>query len=90
MPVRVQVILEEREKEAFERRAAEEGVSLSRWFREAGRTRLAARPGEKALTVAQLRRLFSACNARESGREPEWEEHLAVMGSSRARGTSGT
>ena len=90
MPVRVQVILEEREKEAFERRAGEEGVSLSRWFREAARARLAARPAPVTTTVKELRRLFAAWDAREKGREPDWEQHLAVMAASRLRGNSGT
>ena len=37
-----------------------------------------------------LRRLFKACDLREKGREPDWQEHLKVMEESRATGRSRT
>jgi predicted HicB family RNase H-like nuclease len=41
MSVRIQVVIAEREREAFPAQAAAEGKSLSQWLRDAGRERLA-------------------------------------------------
>lgn len=87
---RVQVIVDEREKERFERQADADGVSLSAWLRDAGRERLAARQARRRMTLGDLRKLFAAATAREVGREPDWTEHLAAMEGSRARGRSTT
>jgi len=89
--VRVQVILDEQERERFRRQALDEGKSLSAWLREAGRERMAARHAEERLqTKAALQRFFRACDEREPGKEPDWEQHLAVMGQSRGSGASAT
>lgn len=75
MTTRVQVLLEEEEKELFAREARRAGVSLSAWIREAGKERLKpARP--KLETPEALRAFFASCDSREEGREPDWEEHL--------------
>ncbi|MDA2928941.1 ribbon-helix-helix domain-containing protein [Acidobacteria bacterium AH-259-O06] len=80
MATRVQVILDEEEKELFRRRAELAGLSLSAWLRKAAREKLAfeeRNPGIK--TAEELRAFFSACDARERGKEPDWEEHLSVI-----------
>jgi hypothetical protein len=88
---RVQVILDEAEKEAFRHVAREEGMSLSAWLRRAGRERLSARRGRPRIrTVKDLRAFFAACDRRERGREPDWEEHLAVIERSIRASASGT
>ena len=87
---RVQVLLEEGEQEHFRQQAEREGLSLSAWLRRAGQERLRSRPGRRLSTLRDLRDFFRAVDAREKGREPGWEEHLAVIDRSRASGTSGT
>ena len=67
------------------------GYSTSRaWLRAAGRERLAKaseRPGMQ--TTEALDAFFQQCDEREkAGREPDWEEHLKVIASSRASAAS--
>ncbi len=90
MATRVQVVLEEEERERFRREAELQGQSLSAWLREAGRARIAARAEKRPLTAGSLRAFFKSCDAREKGREPDWEQHLRVMEGSRRGGSSGT
>jgi hypothetical protein len=90
MASRVQVILDEAERESFRRRARAEGLSLSAWLRQAGRERLNARPGASHDGRRALRALFASCDAREKGKEPDWREHLQVIETSRKRGATKT
>ena len=87
MASRVQVILDEAEREGFRRRAKAEGLSLSAWLRSAGREKLAARPRAARGGVKQLQALFAACDRREKGREPEWQDHLEVIARSQRSGS---
>lgn len=89
MAVRVQVILDEEEKELFRREARREGLSLSAWLRRAGEERLHGRPASRKMdTVEDLRAFFSSCDRREEGREPDWHEHLAVISASKRSGAA--
>jgi CRISPR/Cas system CSM-associated protein Csm2 small subunit len=89
--VRVQVLIKEREREAFRQVAEQEGKSLSGWLRESALDRLeATKAAAKITSPADLRKFFKACDRREKGREPEWEEHLKAMEESRETGRSGT
>jgi hypothetical protein len=78
--IRVQVLLEEEEKELFAQEAQRAGMSLSAWIREAGKERLKSRPARLKLeTPDDLRAFFASCDSRNEGREPDWEEHLRVL-----------
>ena len=89
--VRVQVLVEATEREAFRQVAEQEGKSLSGWLRESALDRLeAAKAAAKMTSAADLRKFFKACDLREKGREPDWEEHLMVIEESRKTGRSGT
>ena len=89
--VRIQVLLPEEEREAFRRVAGEEGRSLSAWLREAGRERLkAGRRTRWIRTGEDLREFFRVCDRSETGREPDWNEHLDIIRRSRSSGESGT
>jgi hypothetical protein len=90
MSSRVQVILGEEERAAFARRAAAEGQSLSAWLREAGRQRLLARTSPLLQSPDALRRFFDALPEAGSGREPDWDEHLATIAASRREGLAST
>jgi len=87
---RVQVLLEEGEQEHFRQQAEREGLSLSAWVRQAGQERLRSRRARRLSTQRDLRDFFRAVDAREKGREPDWDEHLAVIDRSRASGSSAT
>lgn len=87
---RVQVLLDEGEQEHFRQQAEREGLSLSAWLRQAGQERLRSRRVRRLSTLRELREFFRAVDAREKGREPDWDEHLAVIDRSRTSGTSGT
>ncbi len=90
MATRVQVVLGQEERERFRRQAELEGKSLSSWLREAGRERLDTRRARRIASAADLNAFFRKCDARERGREPDWEEHQAVIERSRRSGQSPT
>ena len=90
MAVRVQVVVDRLERERFRRMATEQGMSLSAWLREAGRAKAADGEAKRRMTPAALRAFFKKCDAREREREPEWEQHRAVIDRSFAKGQSGT
>lgn len=85
---RIQVIVDEQEREAFRAQASTEGRSLSEWLREAGRDKLTAARPARLSSREQLEDFFRSCDERESGRgrEPDWAEHRAVIDTSRRSG----
>jgi len=84
---RVQVIVDEAERETFRRLAEERGQSLSAWLREAGRRREAEQTARPAFSdAAALETFFAACDERETGREPDWEDHRERIERSRLEG----
>jgi hypothetical protein len=90
---RIHILIDEAERERFRRQAEREGKSLAAWLRDAARDRLAAaEPPPQMRTLEELRAFFAACAARETGREPDWDEHRRVIeqsiGSGAAAGSS--
>ena len=80
MAVRVQVNLEKEEAARFKTQARKEAKSLSSWLKEAGRQILEIRGRGRSLTEKDsLKRFFKECDQRESGKEPEWEEHKRLI-----------
>jgi hypothetical protein len=90
MSTRVQVVMDEMEREAFRSAAAREGLSLSDWLRRAARDRLSSVEPPKLDSVDSLRAFFGECDDRELGIEPDWHEHRGVIEESMARGRSAT
>lgn len=91
MSKRVQVVVEDREAERFRRQAAAEGLSLSAWLRRLGRARVEAVEKQgRVESMQDLKRFWEVCDSGQSGREPDWDEHLAVMRRSRQQGGSET
>ena|SRR5438105_3598538 len=89
--VRVQVLIEAGEREAFRRAAEEAGKSLSGWIRDSALEKLdAVENASHFKSAAELEKFFKACRSRENEREPDWREHLRVMRESRERGFSRT
>jgi len=86
MSVRIQVIVDKQEREQFQRCSRREGLSLSAWLRAAALDRINTESKQKMKSVNDLATFFKECDRRESGREPDWEDHLIVMqGSQTAR-----
>ena len=80
MSRRVQVILDEKEASEFRAQAMKESKSLSAWLRDAGRTKLEMGRQEGPLSdVGALKAFFARCNERETGSEPDWEEHKRLI-----------
>ena len=91
MSKRVQVVLDEEEKETFRRIAEREGLSLSAWLRNAAREKLAASERQGTIeTPEELERFFAQCRQREEGAEPHWDQHKAVIERSRRSGEAGS
>jgi hypothetical protein len=86
MSRRIHVVLDDRERAAFQARAEAEGRSLSEWLRLAARDRLERVRPARISTPEDLASFFDACDLRETGREPDWVEHLAIA--ERSRGQS--
>ena len=88
---RIHIVLPEPDKARYAAQAAREGKSLGAWLRAAAEERLRQSRGVTRLeTVEDLDAFFAACDARETGREPDWEEHLRVMTRSRTEGLEAT
>ncbi len=84
---RIHIVLPGPDKARYAAQAAREGKSLGAWLREAAEERLRQTRNETRLeTLEELNAFFAACDARETGREPDWEEHLRVMTRSRTEG----
>ena len=80
MSVRIQVILKEDEAAQFRSQALRESKSLSAWLRDAGKKMLEKAQESQPLTDSTaLSAFFKECNAREGGREPDWEEHKELI-----------
>jgi hypothetical protein len=90
MSVRVQVVMDEVERERLRRAAEQEGLSLSDWLRRAARDRLRSMETPKLSTPEDLGAFFEECDRREQGAEPDWEEHRAVIEESKASGRTAT
>ncbi len=85
---RVQLVISDEERDRFVRQARKEGMTLSAWLRTAAYQRLAEQQKSQPFeSPADLEGFFRACDALGGpGQEPDWEEHLAVIGRSRRRG----
>ena len=92
MSTRVQVILDEDEREIFRWHAQREGLSLSAWLRRAAQEKIATQKARRMTTIDDLKQFFADCDDRErgQGREPEWDEHLQVLLQSRSSGFPST
>jgi hypothetical protein len=90
MATRIQIVIDELEREEFRRAAAREGLSMSDWLRRAARDRLASTAARMLSSVDELRAFFAECDEREVGVEPDWQEHREVIEQSKASGRTST
>jgi hypothetical protein len=91
MVERIHIVVDRAEKERYRRLAAHEGKSLSEWLRAAAQEKLAAAQSATLLgTKEELLAFFEAIDRRETGREPNWEDHRGVIAQSIAKGAAPT
>lgn len=91
MKQRIHLLISGEDKARYESQAAQEGVSLGAWLREAAEERYrTARDCEPFSDPSQLEEFFAACDAAEGdGREPDWETHREILAESRVSGLPG-
>lgn len=87
---RVHLLIPDADHAKFAQQAQTEGMSLSAWLRAAAGERLGRRSStERFESRSDVERFFASCDAREGpGPEPDWEQHVAVIGASRGRGAA--
>ena len=85
---RVQLVIPDEDRDRFFHQARSEGMTLSAWLRSAAHQRLGMQQQAQAFkSEADVGEFFSACTALGGpAREPNWDEHLKVIGHSRGRG----
>lgn len=80
MASRIQVVLNEEDREHFREAARREGLSLSAWMRKAALERIMRRREKREFEDAeQLAAFFAGCDRLEVETEPNWSEHLRVI-----------
>jgi Mn-dependent DtxR family transcriptional regulator len=91
MVERIHIAVDAADKQRFRRLAEREGKSLSGWLRDTAREKAEAAEARVRLeTEQQLRSFFEACDRRERGREPDWEQHRRMIERSAASGAAET
>ena len=89
---RVQLVIPDADKARFVHQAQREGLTLSAWIRAAAHERLSQRQKTgRFRSSEELRAFFDRIHAlddleNEPAREPDWEEHLAVINESKMKG----
>ncbi len=78
---RVQITIPDEDRDRFAAQAKREGTTLSAWLLAAAHARVESRQRLKPLeSPEELEAFFRESNAAAGpGREPDWDEHLAVM-----------
>ena len=89
---RVQLVIPDEDRDRFVHQARREGMTLSAWLRAAARERLRERQRTKPFQSPEdLEEFFRACDSLEGPeKEPDWDQHLALISHSRTRGASDT
>lgn len=86
MDTRIHILVREADKIRYGRQAQREGKSLGAWLREAAEEKLASVEARRFDGPDELGAFFDECDARESGVEPDWEEHRKVIERSKSAG----
>jgi len=87
---RVQLVMPDEDRDRYVEQARREGLSFSAWLRCAARERLEARQSATRFeSPAEVREFFRALERRDGPEtEPDWSEHLRVLGEARRRGAA--
>ena len=89
---RIQLVIPDEDRDRFVHQARREGMTLSAWLRTAARERLEARRRVKLFESPEdVEAFFRSCAALDGPEtEPDWSEHLRVIGESRTGGMAPT
>ena len=89
---RVQLIIPDEDRDRFVHQARKEGLTLSAWLRTAAHQRLSQQQRlEPFDSPADLAAFFAWCDTLPGPEtEPDWDQHLAAINSSRSRGLTDT
>ncbi len=89
---RIQLLVRDEDRDRFLHQARAEGVTLSAWLRAAAHQRLGDKQKSHPFrSAAEMRGFFRECDDLDGPAvEPDWEEHLRVIGQSRRRGAAET
>ena len=84
---RVQLVIPDADRDRFVHQARREGMTLSAWLRAAARKRLEEQQRHELFEHPEdLEAFFDRCDALEDRTpEPDWKEHLGVIGESRSQ-----
>ncbi|MCY4581795.1 MAG: hypothetical protein OXE50_03195 [Chloroflexi bacterium] len=83
---RVQLIIPDQDRERFVRQAKREGMTFSAWLRAAAQARVEEQRRQFS-SPDELEEFFRWCDALDGPEtEPEWSEHLEIIGRSRSAG----
>lgn len=85
---RVQLVMADEDRDRYMEQAQREGMTFSAWLRRAARERFEERRSAARFeSPAEVREFFTTLEGPET--EPDWSEHLRVMGEARSRGAAG-
>lgn len=89
---RIQLVLPDEDRDRFVHQAQREGISLSEWLRLAAKERMQRSVDRQSFRDGdEVSAFFKRCDSSQSsGTEPDWEEHLDTMNTSRRQGMSET
>ncbi len=88
---RVQLIIPDEDHDRFVHQARLEGMTFSAWLRFAARKRFEECQHSRSIrSQARLEEFFRACDSLDGpDSEPDWEEHLREINSSRGLNATG-
>jgi len=87
---RIQVIVEEHEKQRFRAAAQRASMSLSSWLKRCAFLALEESETAAPCDIGGLRQFFDQCDAQEEGSEPDWSEQKHIIATSSSSGTTNT
>lgn len=89
---RVQLVIPDEDRDRFMHQARREGMSFSAWLRAAARERLERKQQTRVFeSEAEVEAFWRKCDQLQGpGREPDWEEVLEIINTSRSKGLPST
>lgn len=89
---RVQLVIPDEDRDRFMHEARREGMSFSAWLRAAAREHLERKQQTRVFeSEAEVEAFWRKCDQLQGpGREPDWEEVLEIINTSRSKGLPST
>ncbi len=89
---RVQLIINDKKRSCYLHQARKEGLTLSAWLRAAADERIERSSHVQTFeSISDLEDFFAKCgNLDAQEKEPDWDQHLAVIDQVRSQGATNT